>query len=156
MDSELKTLPIGKGEVMREGKDVLFVAYGTCVYPALEAASLLDNHAISSTVVNARFAKPIDTELIDGLLGAEPLVITVEENVLSGGFGSGVLGHLNEIGYDMGRIKTLGVPDRFMDHAPRGDLLVECGLTPEHFAQTALDMLQTGKRVFDSVKDKSA
>ncbi|MFQ5512295.1 MAG: 1-deoxy-D-xylulose-5-phosphate synthase [Candidatus Krumholzibacteriia bacterium] len=156
MDAEMKSLSIGKAEVLREGKDVLFLAYGTCVYPALEAASLLDRHRVHSTVVNARFAKPIDTDLIDVLLQSEPLVITAEENVLSGGFGSGVLQHLSEIGYDTGRVKMLGVPDRFIEHAPRGDLLVECGLTAENFAQTALDMLQTGKRVFDSVKDKSA
>ena len=155
MDRELMALPIGKGEVLREGNNVLFVAYGTCVYPALEAASLLDGHHIDSTVVNARFAKPIDTDLIDGLLHSEPLVITVEENVLSGGFGSGVLQHLSKIGYDANRVKMLGVPDRFMEHAPRGDLLAQCGLTAENLAQTALDALQTGRRVTDSVARKS-
>jgi 1-deoxy-D-xylulose-5-phosphate synthase len=156
LDTAWQALPIGKGEVLREGKDVLLLAYGTCVHPALAAAALLDDRGIWSTVVNARFVKPLDTDLIDELVVSEPVVITVEENVVMGGFGSAVNEYLVEKGYEVRRLKNLGIPDRFMSHAPRGDLLEEAGLTAENFADTALDILQSARRVYNSVTGKSA
>jgi 1-deoxy-D-xylulose-5-phosphate synthase len=156
LDPKLQVLPIGKGEVLREGKDVVFLAYGTTVYPALEAAAILDEQGILSTVVNARFAKPLDTELLDELFTTNPVVVTSEENVLSGGFGSAVVEHMVENGHDTTRVRCLGVPDRFMEHAPRGDLLEEAGLTAESLAQAALDVFGPSKPVIRTISGESA
>jgi len=157
MDDRLQALPIGKGEVLREGKDVVFLAYGTCVQPALKAAELLAEQNIEACVVNARFAKPLDTELIDAVLEGDPVVVTVEENVKAGGFGSAVVEYMVEKGYDTMRVRNLAVPDRYLEHASRGDLLEEAGLTPENFAEHAIDELQkTAKRLIKSIGGESA
>lgn len=142
MSDRLHALPIGKGEVLREGKDVALLAYGTCVAHAMKAADLLAAQGMETTVVNARFAKPLDTELIDQVLTVDPVVVTVEENVLAGGFGSAVVEYMVSRGYDTSRVSNLGVPDRYMEHAPRGDLLIEARLSPEDIAQAALDRIQ--------------
>jgi 1-deoxy-D-xylulose-5-phosphate synthase len=151
LDEELVTLPIGKSEVVREGKDVVILAYGSCVYPALAAAALLEESGIHPTVVNARFAKPLDTALLDELVKSEPYLITIEENVRSGGYGSAVLEYLSEKGYEIKRIKTLAIPDRYMTHAPQADLYAEIGLTPENIAHTALGLVRSGRRLVKSV-----
>lgn len=156
LESKLTTMPIGKAETLREGKDVVFLAYGTCVYPALEAAAMLDTYGIDSAVVNARFAKPLDTDLIDELVESNPVFITCEENVLAGGFGSAVLEYLVEKKVDTTKVRRFGLPDRFFEHAPRADLLAEAGLTAERFAQAALDILQPARPVIKSVTGKSA
>ncbi|MFO0209221.1 MAG: transketolase C-terminal domain-containing protein, partial [Pseudanabaena sp.] len=94
-DEDIEPLPIGKGEVLREGKDILLLAYGSMVYPSLQVAELLNEHGVSATVVNARFAKPLDTELILPLAQKIGKVVTLEEGCLMGGFGSAVLEALN-------------------------------------------------------------
>ena len=147
MDDELVCLPIGKAEVVREGKGTVILAYGACVYPAVAAASLLDESGIHATVVNARFAKPLDSLLLDDLLSSEPCVLTVEENARAGGFGSAVLEFLADRGYEMKRVKTLGIPDRYVGHAPQTDLLAEIGLTPENIAHVVLDMASSNGRL---------
>ena len=91
MDAELQALPIGKAEVLRRGRDVAIVAYGATVYPALEAAELLAAEGIEAAVINARFAKPLDEELLAELARTYGRILTVEENVEAGGFGSAVL-----------------------------------------------------------------
>ncbi len=151
MDDELVSLPIGKSEVLREGKDVVILAYGTCVYAALGAASLLEENGIHPTVVNARFAKPLDRVLLEELMKSEPYLITVEENARAGGFGSGVLEYLVDGGYEVGRIKNLGIPDRYMTHASQTELLAEIGLTPENIAQTVLDLMAERRHWVKSV-----
>lgn len=156
LDRTLENLTIGKAEVLRDGKDVIFLAYGTCVYPALEAAAMLDEQGVESTVVNARFAKPLDTELFDELLRGGPAVVTCEENVRAGGFGAAVVEHMVARGFDTTRVRSFGVPDRFFEHAPRGDLLEEAGLTASNFAQAALELLPPGKHVIKSITGKSA
>jgi 1-deoxy-D-xylulose-5-phosphate synthase len=147
MDKKLEAIEIGKAEVLREGKKVVILAYGNCVHPSLAAAALLEENKIKPTVVNARFVKPLDTELIDELMASEPIVLTVEENARAGGFGSAVLEYLVDKGYEAKRIKTLGIPDRYMAHAPQSDLLAEIGLTPENIAQTVIEMVAS-KRWF--------
>lgn len=151
LDERLQSLPIGRGEVLRRGKDVVYLAYGTCVMQAEKAAASLAAMGIEATVVNARFAKPLDTELIDEVVAGEPIVVTVEENVLSGGFGSAVVEYLVSKGYDTARVRMLGVPDRYMEHAPRGDLLAEAGLTPENLVRNALEGLRTAGRLIKSL-----
>jgi 1-deoxy-D-xylulose-5-phosphate synthase len=150
MDADMVCLPIGRGEVLREGKGVVVVAYGTCVYPALLAASLLEENGIHPTVVNARFAKPLDTVLLDELLRSEPCLVTVEENARAGGFGSAVLEFIADRGYETRLVTNMGIPDRYMGHAPQSDLLAEIGLTPENIAhvvlETAMRNGRAGKR----------
>jgi 1-deoxy-D-xylulose-5-phosphate synthase len=145
LDEELRALPIGRAEVLREGKDVVIIGYGTRVYPALAAAEMLEKDGITPTVVNARFAKPLDTELLDRLVADEPVVVTVEENARAGGFGSGVLEYLVDIGFPAGRVGILGIPDRYITHAPQSAQLEETGLTAEHIADKVRALIAAGR-----------
>jgi 1-deoxy-D-xylulose-5-phosphate synthase len=146
MDDEMVCLPIGKSEVLREGKGVVILAYGTCVYSAALAAALLEENGIQATVVNARFAKPLDTVLLDELLRSEPCLVTVEENARAGGFGSAVLEFLADRGYETKRVRNMGIPDRYMGHASQADLLAEIGLTPENIAHVVLETIGSNGR----------
>jgi 1-deoxy-D-xylulose-5-phosphate synthase len=116
LDPEMKELPIGKAEVLKQGKDVVILAVGSTVRPALEAAFQLHNHGMEATVVNARFIKPLDGELICSLAAESKRMITVEENALQGGFGSAVLELLEERGLVGVQVKRLGIPDIFVEH----------------------------------------
>src|SRR6185369_6064745 len=91
LDAELKRFPIGRGEVLREGKDVCLLAYGSMVPVALAAAERLRERGIACGVANARFAKPLDAELLGRVSAMAPRILTLEEHLLKGGFGSGVL-----------------------------------------------------------------
>jgi len=116
LSAELEEIPIGSGELLREGKDILLLPVGNRVYPALEAARGLEKIGIDAAVINPRFVKPLDSELI--LSWAEKIgrVVTVEDNVRMGGFGSAVLELLAGSGHSHVRVKVLGYGDRFMEH----------------------------------------
>ncbi|RKU19016.1 1-deoxy-D-xylulose-5-phosphate synthase [Candidatus Poribacteria bacterium] len=116
LETEAKPLPIGKAEICHEGEDLLIVALGNRVYPALEAAQTLSKTGIETTVVNARFIKPLDTTLIVDLAKQIGKIITVEDGVLMGGFGSAVLEALAAEAITDVRVTSLGVPDRFIEH----------------------------------------
>ncbi len=116
LETESKPLPIGKAEICHEGEDLLIVALGNRVYPALEAAQTLSKTGIETTVVNARFIKPLDTTLIVDLAKQIGKIITVEDGVLMGGFGSAVLEALAAEAITNVRVTSLGVPDRFIEH----------------------------------------
>jgi 1-deoxy-D-xylulose-5-phosphate synthase len=120
LDLELLRLPIGKGELLRSGSDAAILAIGSSVYPALEAASLLESRGVNCSVANARFAKPVDVEMVLDLADRIGRLITVEENALAGGFGSGVLEVLaaHRPGKAI-RVETIGIPDRFVEHGPQ-------------------------------------
>jgi 1-deoxy-D-xylulose-5-phosphate synthase len=148
MDKRLRKLPIGKGEIVRGGKDVVFIAIGAMVATSQRAAELLEEKGISAGVVNARFVKPLDTELIDSVLADLPAVITVEDNSIAGGFGSGVNEYLMSQGYNVSPVRNLGIPDTFIEHGTREALLTEIGLTPEALVQTAIAMLDEDKRIY--------
>jgi 1-deoxy-D-xylulose-5-phosphate synthase len=134
MDRELKALEIGKGELLVEGGDVCIVAIGSTVYPALQAAETLKGRGISAGVVNARFAKPLDADLILSAAGKTGCIVTVEENALQGGFGSAVL----ELLYDNGRhdvkIKRLGIPDQYVEQGSQAQLRRDLGIDAEGIA----------------------
>jgi len=119
---ELLDLAVGKGEIRRSGKGVAFLAFGSMLTPALEAAAELD-----ATVANMRFVKPIDRELICELAREHSLLVSVEENALIGGAGSEVARVLDEIG-STAQFLRLGLPDRFIDHGDQSLLLTEVGL----------------------------
>ena len=124
-----KLLKIGKSEICREGEDVAVVALGSMVYPSLEAAKNLSKDGIEATVVNARFIKPLDHEMILNLAKTHRLIVTVEEAYLSGGFGSAVLEFLEEQGLqDKVKVVRMGVPDRIVTHGDPKLLLAKYGL----------------------------
>jgi 1-deoxy-D-xylulose-5-phosphate synthase len=119
---ELRQLPIGKAEIIKQGEDVAIIGIGSTVMPCLEAAEHLAVEGIDAMVINARFAKPLDTELIlDAAKQAKKMVI-VEENVLSGGFGAAVLELLEKAAVAGVKVKRLGIPDEFVTHGKQ-DLL---------------------------------
>jgi 1-deoxy-D-xylulose-5-phosphate synthase len=128
LDQDLVPLPLGKGEIIRSGDAGALVAVGTMVRPALEAAETLAHEGISLTVVNARFIKPLDRELLLELAGRLPLMMTVEENALAGGFGSAVLELLEEEGVSGCNLRRLGYPDRYIEQGEQPQLRAMYGL----------------------------
>ena len=130
-------IEVGRGEWLVEGSDVALLALGSMVYPALEAAALLQQDGLSVSVANARWAKPLDTALIDALAQRHRAVITVEEGVTRGGFGSAVLEHLESSGAHRTRVRVMGLPDRFFEHGRRELLLESAGLTSRAIATQA-------------------
>src|SRR5437016_10238783 len=131
MDGELQRLEIGKAELLRPGKDIALVGIGHSVLPALRAAEDLAPLGIDAAVVNARFVKPLDKDLLRELLARIPNLITVEDHVIAGGFGSAVLEFIGEEGISNLRIRRLGVPDRFIPHGTQDELRKLCGFDQE-------------------------
>jgi 1-deoxy-D-xylulose-5-phosphate synthase len=120
VDDELKALPIGKAEVLRKGSDLAIVAYGQPVMPALAAAEMLAEQGIEAAVINARFAKPIDEELLANLGANFTRILTVEEGALPGGFGDAILEFFHK--HDdlvEPNIRCIALPDEFVDHGPQ-------------------------------------
>jgi 1-deoxy-D-xylulose-5-phosphate synthase len=140
MDQQLKTLEIGKAELLRDGSDVVIIAIGNLVHPSIEAAERLTADGISAAVVNARFAKPLDEELILQMAKKTGRIMTVEEHALQGGFGSAVLECL-----DSGRVtaKTLriGLPDRFIEHGSQKILRQKYGLDADGIYASAKEFV---------------
>ncbi|MBD1894667.1 1-deoxy-D-xylulose-5-phosphate synthase [Coleofasciculus sp. FACHB-129] len=134
MEEGWEELPIGKAEILRQGDDVLILGYGSMVYPAMQAAEILSEHGIEATVVNARFAKPLDTDLILPLAQQIGRVVTLEEGCIIGGFGSAVAESLLDHNL-MVPITRIGVPDVLVDHATPEQSMAELGLTPAQIAE---------------------
>jgi 1-deoxy-D-xylulose-5-phosphate synthase len=132
-------LSTGKGVLLRDGHDVAFLAYGTMVRPALEAARRLEASGLSAAVWNARFARPLDGAAVTALARRVPLVLTVEEHSVNGGFGAAVLEHLAGLAEPAPAVvRVLGVPDRLVPHGERDVWLARFGLSPEGLAGYAL------------------
>ena len=136
LDEVLVPLPIGKAETLREGGDVAVLALGVHVQTAIDAAELLAQDGIDATVVNARFAKPLDAECILDLARRVGRFVTIEEGVKAGGFGSAVLELLASHGL-LCPVTVLGIPDEFVDHGKPAQLRAQCGLTAENVAAEA-------------------
>jgi 1-deoxy-D-xylulose-5-phosphate synthase len=130
MDRELEELPVGKGELLKDGTDVAIVAVGVSVWPAVKAAEQLSQEGLSTAVINARFVKPLDQELIVGLAKRVRYVVTVEEGCKMGGFGSAVLEALSEAGVTV-KTKILGLPDWYIEQGPQDLLRERYGLTTD-------------------------
>jgi 1-deoxy-D-xylulose-5-phosphate synthase len=141
MSTEIQPLPIGKSEIVREGEDVLVIAIGNRVYPALEAAQTLADSGISATVLNARFVKPLDTETILPLAERIGKVITIEDGVVMGGFGSAVLEALAAAGLTDVQVTNLGIPDEFIEHGDVQHLYALCQCDATAVARAAKMML---------------
>jgi 1-deoxy-D-xylulose-5-phosphate synthase len=133
--SEARAIPIGTGEVLRYGERVALIGYGTGVGKALEAADLLAEAGIDATVADARFAKPLDRALLTQLAAEHALLVTVEEGVLAGGFGSAVWEELSDAGTAVPRIIRVGLPDRYVTHGKPALLHTEVGFTGKAIAQ---------------------
>jgi 1-deoxy-D-xylulose-5-phosphate synthase len=135
-------VPIGKGEVLAEGRGVALLGYGHGVSVALEAAAILADHGLQVTVADARFAKPLDGELTTRLAREHDLVVTIEENVLPGGFGAAVLEHLEDAFAtgpgERARVLRVGLPDRYVTHGKPDLLRAEVGLTGPSVADRVL------------------
>jgi len=131
-----RAIPIGTGEILRAGSDdkVALLGYGTGVSKALAAADILADHGILVTVADARFAKPIDAGLVAQLAAEHELLVTVEEGVLAGGFGSAVWETLSDAGLSA-RILRVGLPDRYVTHGAPRLLHEEVGFTGERIAE---------------------
>jgi 1-deoxy-D-xylulose-5-phosphate synthase len=133
---------LGRAVTLREGRDLALLAYGAMVESSLEAADRLAEQGIRATVVNARFAKPLDEEAVRAAAGAHPLVVTVEDHARSGGFGSAVAECLGDAGERGARLLRLGLPDAFVDHGSRGVLLERLGLAPAGIARACAEALE--------------
>jgi 1-deoxy-D-xylulose-5-phosphate synthase len=116
----------------------------------LKAAELLAAEGLDVAVVNARFAKPIDRDMVERALRETGFVVTVEEGCLMGGFGSGVLEAACELSLDTSRVKRLGIPDRFIEHADRSELLADLGLNPAGIAAACRELAEQGQGVESS------
>ena len=143
-DSSLQSIDIGKGEILREGRDILIIAIGTTVYPALRAAQRLAEVGIQAAVINSRFLKPLDANLLCDWAKKTDKVLTVEENVLQGGFGSAVLELLQERGLSPTHVKRLGIPDIFIEHGPQALLREKYGIDENGIFRGAQKMFEEG------------
>jgi 1-deoxy-D-xylulose-5-phosphate synthase len=140
--STLSKIPVGKAELLKEGEDLLILAVGASVYPALKAAGDLEKRGFHATVVNARFIKPLDENLILTLAASHGRVLTVEENVVAGGFGSAVLELLADQGLFGVAVKRLGIPDTFVEHGSQDILRQKFGLDADGILKGALEVLE--------------
>jgi 1-deoxy-D-xylulose-5-phosphate synthase len=118
LDPKLDGIPIGRGEVLRDGKDLFLLAYGSMVPVAEEAARVLAARGIGCGVANARFAKPLDRDLVRRIREASPRVLTLEEHLAMGGFGSAVLELFHREGWNAENVRCHGIPDQFVEHSP--------------------------------------
>jgi 1-deoxy-D-xylulose-5-phosphate synthase len=138
-----EALPVGRAEVLAEGEDVLVLALGAAATRAAGVCETLREEGLAATVVNARFAKPLDAQLICELAARIGRVVTVEENALAGGFGSAVVELLSDRGLEGVQVRRVGLPDRFVSHGDNARLLEECGLDAASLAETIRGTAET-------------
>lgn len=135
LDEVLVNLPIGMAEEIKLGDDIVFFAIGSMVEACKQASEFLGYIGIEAGVVNARFIKPLDEDMLIGIASRTKYIVTVEDNVLAGGFGSAVLEFLNDHGIAEPKVLRLGLPDKFIEQGPRKDLLAKYTLSGENIAK---------------------
>jgi len=140
-------IEIGKAEILKEGSDVALIAIGNVVHPALAAAERLEKDGIKASVINARFIKPLDKELILKIASKTKRIITIEENMIAGGFGSAVLEYLNSTDIPDTKIKILGIPDEFVEQGAQAILRKKYGIDEEGIYQSCRAFLLTPTQV---------
>jgi 1-deoxy-D-xylulose-5-phosphate synthase len=149
MPTTPELVPIGRGEVLAEGERVALLGYGYGVAVAREAAAILGKHGLDVTVADGRFAKPIDADLTERLAREHELLVTIEENVLPGGFGAAVLEHLEdafaEAPGERARVLRVGLPDSYVTHGKPALLRAEVGLTGESVADRVLSSVSSAQ-----------
>jgi 1-deoxy-D-xylulose-5-phosphate synthase len=143
----VQPIELGKAQSMREGTCGAIVACGAMVEQALEAARRLESEGLSVAVINARFIKPLDTKLLGKLFADCGWVLTVEEGARMGGFGSAVGEAAVDHGWDGRKLRSLAIPDRYIEHGDRGQLLEEIGLDPDGIVKAALEMQERARQL---------
>lgn len=144
IERELQPVTLGKSEVLTDGPDGVIVCFGSLLENCLQAAKRLEEESdLKIGVVNARFAKPIDNELMKTLIEEKPFVVTVEEGNLMGGFGTAVLEAANTMGLSTGNVHRLGLPDSFVEHGDRGELFADLGLDVDGIARRCQELAET-------------
>ncbi len=151
---EIKTLPIGKGEVLRAGNDLAILAIGNRVWPAVAAAKSFEQEGIGAAVANCRFVKPLDRDLIIKLAGQTGRLLTVEENALQCGFGSAVLEVLAEEGLTGVRVVRLGIGDHFVEHGSQQIQRSSCGIDAPAIAEAGRAMVESAGKEQASFLEK--
>ncbi len=131
----------GRSETLRHGADVALIAYGSMVYPAMEAAETMSGLGIEATVVNARFVRPLDRDMLHKVLEEHPLVCTIEEHTTNGGLGAACLEEAALSRRATDKLFPIGLPDAFVEHGTRTEMLEEMGLTPRCLVQTITHQL---------------
>ncbi len=137
-------LKIGKAELLKEGKDIYLLAVGAMVYPSLEASKILEKKGISAGVINARFVKPLDKELICDTISSVKHIVTIEDNAIAGGFGSAILEMLNDNGIHKDLLR-IGIPDRFVEHGTRNELYDLLDMSKIKIAERAFNLLSNAR-----------
>ena len=140
MDEELKTIPIGSWEELKPGTDAAILTFGTTIPMAMDAAQTLEKQGVSVRVINARFIKPLDEEMLHSLLQKQMPILTIEEAMLEGGFGSAVLEFAHNHNYHSAVIDRMGIPDRFIEHGNVNKLLEEIHLTTDDVITKVVSM----------------
>ena len=149
--AEAETVPWGKGELLADGKDVLLLGVGATVSSCLQASEELRKRGVSAAVVDARFVKPLDADLLLPLVRRIGRVITVEENVLAGGFGSAVMEVLEENEEHPQQFRRIGIRDRFVEHGTPAELRAAYGISTEHVIEEAHRMCAAAKSFLPSI-----
>jgi 1-deoxy-D-xylulose-5-phosphate synthase len=140
-----KKIPIGKSELVRSGKDVAILAIGNMVKHSLDAALLLEHDGIHAEVVNMRFVKPLDMEMLESISDRFDSIVTVEDNVIQGGFGSAVLEGLQTVGATHCSVKIHGLPDNFIDHGSPSELYRLCKIDAGGIAEITREFLKSNR-----------
>jgi 1-deoxy-D-xylulose-5-phosphate synthase len=142
IEQEARAFPLGTAELLRDGEDILLLPLGTLVGPALEVAARLARTGISVAVINPRFVKPLDRSLIPDVARRIGRVVTVEEHMLAGGFGSAVLELFDELGLTSIRVSRLGIPDVLVEQGTQASMRARFGLTTEGIQAAAEALLK--------------
>ncbi len=140
---DIDRLEYAAWENLRGGDDLAILAVGSMVYPSWRAADMLDKDKINAAVINCRFLKPMDNQMLNDILSKYKLIVTIEEGSKIGGFGQFINSYKNEHGFDNATIRNLGLPDSFITHGKRAELLSEIGLDAEGIALTILEIFQS-------------
>jgi 1-deoxy-D-xylulose-5-phosphate synthase len=140
LEADFSRLDFGRGELLRQGTDILLLPIGNRVTPALKAASRLETQGISAAVINPRFLKPLDEDLIVDWASTTGRIVTVEDNAVQGGFGSAVLQLLNQRGLFL-PCSTLGYADNFIEHGPQSTLWRNAGIDADGIVQAAAALM---------------
>jgi 1-deoxy-D-xylulose-5-phosphate synthase len=142
LDQEVKEIPVGKAEIIKQGDDAAIFAIGSTVYPAIEASEMLEKEGIKCAVINSRFIKPIDKDCVLKFADKTKHLITVEENVIQGGFGSAILEEIQDLDKDL-NIINLGIPDTFVEHGPQDVLRSKYLIDSQGIYNTVKKMLES-------------
>jgi 1-deoxy-D-xylulose-5-phosphate synthase len=143
---EMKELELGKSEKLRDGDDVAILGIGNMVQHSIQAAELLKEQGVNATVINARFVKPLDTNMIDNLCSMNMPIVTVEDGQKQGGFGSAVSEYMTEKNYS-NKLTILGIDDEFIEHGTQDELYEVIGIDTKGIANSVLKSLETQVKI---------